>query len=216
MLDWTTDIQLCYSSIISLVADDTGLSLSTDNLISFETNPTLKDEVTGLVSPVLKIDRSQTIYRHIFIKGENWYGTVSDVVKIRVTVCGDEAVSNEDPARPVFNIHEIGTPLLLQDNWVSFDLSDLYSTASALLPTNECPLTQYQVCVDASCNSLYNSNSLRVIGVDEFQVNLLTPISPKTVYLKPISISGNFIIEPISIQVCGYETVVVTNQTPYT
>jgi len=82
----------------------------------------------------------------VFVKGSTWRETVSQVVKIKVTVCGNEAVTNEDPENLLFSILEIGTPFSLQANWLSFDLTGVYSTASALLPTNECPVTQFQVC----------------------------------------------------------------------
>jgi hypothetical protein len=62
----------------------------------------------------------------VFIKGSTWRETVSQVVKIKVTVCGDESVTNNDPENPVFNIYEIGTPFSLQQNWRTFDLTDLY------------------------------------------------------------------------------------------
>jgi len=58
IISWTTDISMCYASFVSLVTDETGDTLSSKDDIALVSNPTFKDAVSGLVSPVLKIDRS--------------------------------------------------------------------------------------------------------------------------------------------------------------
>ena len=62
VISWTTDISLCYASHVSLVTDETGEDLSNDTKIVLLENPTVKDTVTGLVTPQLKIDRKTPFY----------------------------------------------------------------------------------------------------------------------------------------------------------
>lgn len=58
LIVWETDIDLCYASKISLVTDETGATLSTATDVFLDTNPTLKDEISGLMDPVLIIQKS--------------------------------------------------------------------------------------------------------------------------------------------------------------
>ena len=68
VFDWTTDITDCYESQISLV--DSNGATSSDTDVYLGSNPTLKDEVTGLVDAVLNIDRTNPLYKDIFVRGQ--------------------------------------------------------------------------------------------------------------------------------------------------
>jgi hypothetical protein len=48
------------------------------------------------------------------------------------------------------------------------------------------------------------------------EVNANVPIAPTTIYLESITVSGNSLIEPVSIFVCGFETFSLTDAAPYT
>ena len=213
MFSWTTDINLCYESQVSLVTDSTGATLSTTSNIVLGVNPTLKDALTGLVYPILTIDRKIPTYSAIYVRGQTQSSSVFAVLKGFVTVCGNEQITTDDPSNSVFDISLIGD--LISDSWTDFDLTAIHSTQSAELPTNECPVTSFRVCEDDACETQFDSNSIRTAGF-ALQVNLHVPIPPTTVYLESSTISGNTNIDAISIKVCGYEAFTVLDQTAYT
>ena len=69
-----------------------------------------------------------------------------------MTVCGDQVITNDEPSNPFFDIVRNQT---LADFWETFSLKDVFSTASATLPTNECPVTSMRVCEDQDCNKVW-------------------------------------------------------------
>ena len=212
MFSWTTDINLCYESQVSLVTDSTGATLSSTTNIVLTENPTLKDAVTGLVYPILTIDRKIPSYSAIYVRGQTQSSSVFAVLKGFVTVCGNEQITTDDPSNSVFDISLIGD--LISDSWTDFDLTAIHSTQSAELPINECPVTSLIVCQDDACVTQYDSNSIRIAGFT-LQVNVHIPIRPTTVYLESSTISGNTHIDPILIKVCGYETFTLVDSNPY-
>jgi hypothetical protein len=93
---------------VSLVTDETGADLWIDTNIVLLENPTIKDAVTGLVTPQLKIDRKTPLHQAIYIRGQTSDPTVFSIVKGFVTVCGNEQISTDDPSNRVFNINLAG------------------------------------------------------------------------------------------------------------
>jgi hypothetical protein len=110
LISWNTDIIQCNADEVSLVIDGSNSTLSNDVDIALVNNPTYVDNTTNLVQPVLMIDRTQPIHKDIFLRGSINSDSVSDTVKVKVTVCGDEAVTNQDPQSSIFNINLAGTP----------------------------------------------------------------------------------------------------------
>ena len=108
VFSWTTDINLCYESQVSLVSDEIGETLSTSTTIVLGDNPTLKDAVSGLVYPILLIDRKTPTYSAIFVRGQTHSSAVFDVLKGFVTVCGNEQITTDDSSNSVFDISLIG------------------------------------------------------------------------------------------------------------
>ena len=213
VFQWTTDIPDCFESQLTLV-DNAGAP-TTDSVIFLDSNPTLKDEVTGLVDAMLNINRTNPIYTDIFVKGQTSNSAVYSTLKGKVTVCGDEEITNIDPTNSLFSIEESGNPDA--EEVLQFSLAGIYQTGSAILPTNECPVSNYRVCADSLCASEYDTGSIRISADASFlEVNANVPIAPTTIYLESITVSGNSLIEPVSIFVCGFETFSLTDAAPYT
>ena len=102
--------------------------------------------------------------------------SINSTVAIQVTVCGDEEVFLLDPEDDVFNIYFIGTPG--NETWYDYDLSALFATNSSILPTDECPVTHYDICADEDCTSIFNDSSSMTINGTNFTVNTAVPIRP--------------------------------------
>ena len=159
VVEWITDYAGCNAFSVSLVTDSTGKTLSNATDITLVANPTFLDigKYEIVTSPVLKIDRKQTIYKWIYLKGSTM-GTsvipaVNSVIKALVVVCGDEKSIIVSPNDDVFNINLEKTA---SDAWVKYNIDGLFKTISSILPGDECPVTSYLVCNDSLCRASPN------------------------------------------------------------
>ena len=96
----------------------------------------------------MTIDTSAAFYGPVYMKALTYVDSVFQVDKVLVTICGDQVITNDDPTNAVFEItgSKTSTPA-----WTAFSLDGIWSTASATLPENECPVTDIQVCEDSAC-----------------------------------------------------------------
>jgi hypothetical protein len=132
-----------------IIKDEISGELQVNNSIYLFENPSLFDELNGILDPLLIVDQTVPAYETILIRAQSVRDEINSTVKIHVTVCGDEEVFLLDPENDVFNIYLIGYPG--QETWYNYDLSALYATNSSILPTDECPVTHYDICEDENC-----------------------------------------------------------------
>jgi len=97
----------------------------------------------------------------------------NSVDKILLTVCGNQVITNDDPTNAVFNITGVKTA---NSVWVDYSLANIWSTESAVLPKNECPISDIKVCEDSQCNTeltptsglrITKTNGVFFLGVDK-------------------------------------------------
>jgi hypothetical protein len=89
---------------------------------------------------------------------------VFQVDKVLVTVCGDQVITNADPTNEVFAITG-NKPI--DSTWTAFSLDGIWTTQSAALPLNECPVNDIKVCEDSAClTELEESSGLRITQTD--------------------------------------------------
>ena len=178
----------CLSTGIDLVTDDTGTTAYSDSVFS-------EADLT------LTIDTSAAFYGDVFLKSLTYVDEVFQVDKVLVTICGDQVITNDDPTNAVFAIDAVKTDT---SEWTAFSLDGIWSTASATLPENECPVTDIQVCEDDVCATVLTEDSgLRITetaGVFSLEVDksVIDADPELTRYIKVVSYSIE-IIEDFTI-----------------
>ena len=127
----------------------------------------------SLTNLTLTIDTSSAMFKSIYILAYAYPATNKAVDKILLTVCGDQVITNDDPTNAVFAISGSKTT---NSVWVDYSLENIWSTASTVLPTNECPISEIKVCEDSACaTELTSASGLRIteangvftLGVDK-------------------------------------------------
>jgi len=132
------------------------------------------------------------------MKALTYVDSVFAVDKVLVTICGDQAITNADPTNAVF---EITGSKAEASEWTSFNLDGIWTTASATLPLNECPVTNIQVCEDDACATvLTEASGLRITstnGVFSLEVDKSIVVADPLItrYIKVISYSVEIIEE---------------------
>ena len=178
----------CLSTGIDLVTDDTGTTAYSDSVFSE-------------VDLTLTIDTSAAFFGDVFLKAITYVDEVFQVDKVLVTICGDQTITNDDPTNAVFAIDAVKTDI---SEWTAFSLDGIWSTASATLPENECPVTDIQVCEDDVCATVLTEDSgLRITetaGVFSLEVDksVIDADPELTRYIKVVSYSIE-IIEDFTI-----------------
>ena len=155
----------------------------------------------------LTIDTTAVFYGDLFIKALTYVDTVFEVDKVLVTICGDQVITNADPTNAVFEITGATTETAA---WTSFSLDGIWTTASATLPEDECPVTNILVCEDDACaTELTEVSGLRIKVTDgvfalEIDKSVIIADPLITRYLKVVSYSVEiiedftvFLTEPI-------------------
>ena len=115
----------CLSTGIDLVTDGTGTTAYSDSVFS-------EADLT------LTIDTSAAFHGDVFMKALTYVDTVFQVDKVLVTICGDQVITNVDPTNDVF---AISASMSQVSEWTTFSLDGIWTTESATLPLNECPVT---------------------------------------------------------------------------
>jgi len=150
-LSFTTPVTACTAENIDLVTDDTG------------TTP-YAGAVFTEADFTLTIDTSAAFYGPLYVKAITYVPEVFAVDKVLVTICGDQTITNADPTNAVFTI--TGTKSGTSE-WTPFSLDGIWTTASATLPLNECPVTDIQVCEDSACLTILTEVSgLRITSTE--------------------------------------------------
>ena len=115
------------------------------------------------------------MHESIFLKATSYVDSVFAVDKVLVTVCGDQVITNDDPDNAFFA--GILRNQSLAEDWETFSLLDVFSTASTVLPTNECPVTSMRVCADDACATVLDEAAgFRVVAnsadAEQFSVEI--------------------------------------------
>jgi len=188
---------------IDLVTDDTGTTPYSASVFS-ETDLTLM------------IDTSTAFYGDVFLKALTYVDEVFQVDKVLVTICGDQEITNTDPTNAVFTIDASKTQT---PAWTSFSLDGIWTTESATLPLNECPVTDIQVCEDDACATVLTEESgLRITNTDgvfalEVDKSVIDADPQLTRYIKVVSHSVELIEEfTIFLLDCTTQTITLDGE----
>lgn len=133
------------------------------------------------------------MHESIFLKATSYVDTAFKVDKVLVTVCGDQVISKTSSTF----FDGIFRNQSLAEDWETFSLLNVFSTGSATLPTNECPVTGMRVCADEACATVFNEGAgFRVIpnadDPEQFSVEInlnVVHLPEQTYYLEVTSYS---------------------------
>jgi len=191
---------------VVVVTDATGATDSTDAKFS-------------VADFVLTIATNAAVYESIFLKATSYVDTVFAVDKVLVTVCGDQVITNDDLANAFFAGIERNQSTT--EDWETFSLLNVFSTASTVLPTNECPVTSMRICADDACTTvLVEANGFRVVpnsaDANQFSVEIdlnEVHMPAQTYYLEVTSYT---VVQTFSfslyVQDCSVQTITVIGE----
>ena len=175
------------------------------------------DATYAIANFILSIATNVPKHESVFLKATSYVDTVFQVDKVLVTICGDQVISKTSN---VF-FDGIFRNQSLTEDWETFSLLDVFSTASSTLPTNECPVTGMRVCADGACATVLNEAAgFRIIpnagDADQFSVEInlnVVHLPQKTYHLELTSYS---VVQTFSftltVQDCSVQTVTVIGE----
>ena len=196
----------CDSLAVVVVTDASGATDSTDarfSVSNFE----------------LSIATDAAVYESVYLKATSYVDTVFKVDKVLVTVCGDQVITNDEPANAFFA--GIVRDQALAEDWETFSLKDVFSTASATLPTNECPVTSMRVCEDDACATVFDAAAgFRVVpnadDSSQFSVEInmnVVQLPEKTYHLEVTSFSVvQTFAFTLTVKDCSVQTITVIGE----
>ena len=203
---YQTDRPDCNSLAVVVVTDASGTTDSVDARFSVS-------------DFVLSIATDAAAYESVYLKATSYVDTVFKVDKVLVTVCGNQVISNDEPSNAFFV--GIERNQALAEDWETFSLLNVFSTASNVLPTNECPVTSMRVCEDAGCATVFDAAAgFRVVpnadDSSQFSVEInmnVVHLPEKTYHLEVTSFS---VIQTfaftLTVKDCSVQTITVVGE----
>lgn len=215
-IEWTTDIAGCHASNVSLCDDEACTALSTDTKVALAANPTNKD-ASGIVSPVLIIDRRTAFAKYIFIQGTRNDGTVKGVVKVHLIVCGQESIELADPENKTA-IHVSYKGEAAKDEYDQFDLTGIFKVVSASesVLAVDCPLHYIAICEEtvATCSATTSLSADQVFVDSSSGRFILNVVTTKVLVsgqwkMTAYTESGQSLESTVDVTACGNEVIEV-------